>query len=438
MREAKEAWTSEDVVLAVTAHPHLLVAQVGTVVSRKAWPKMRLLLGVLLALVVPTSVAQPAERTIDEIKVEAQARAEKGAYPLIGLDVEDVRQALAMIRTRDPDEWASAWSKVADQYYKRAEVAISPEEKRANFLRAWRLYYFAQWPVASSAGKKAAAGKALDAYVRSAQLASPKIEVVHIPFEGKEIVGYLRLPSGATTPVPLVLAVSGLDSRKENLQENYAALVPRGIALFTVDGPGTGQSPVKVSTTADRALSRVIDYLRTREEIDPSRIVLHGVSFGGYWASKLAIVERSRLRGVVVQSPPIHTFFQRDWVASSLLGNKEYLFDTVPSFLSIADGVSNEDDLLREFPRLSLTAQGLLGKPTPPMLLIGGVKDTLVPISDAYLMLSNGDLPKDAWINPIGAHLGRGPNGWTDPEIFRKVIMPWEVRILIGDDHGSK
>src|SRR6266851_6721466 len=60
------------------------------------------------------------ERTIDEIKIETQARAERGAYPLIGLDPGDVREALASIRTRDRDEWATAWSAVADRYYKAA------------------------------------------------------------------------------------------------------------------------------------------------------------------------------------------------------------------------------------------------------------------------------------------------------------------------------
>ena len=233
------------------------------------------------------------------------------------------------------------------------------------------------------------------------------MEVVRIPFDGKEIVGYLRLPASAAGPVPLVFAVSGLDSRKENLANAYGDLVEHGIGFFAVDGPGTGQSPVKVSPTADKVLSRAIDYLRTRSEIDPNRIVLHGVSFGGYWASKLAIVEKERLRGVVVQSPPIHDFFQPDFILNALLGNREYLFDGVPAFLATVDRVETLDDLAREFPKLSLSSQGLLGKPTAPMLVIAGVKDTQVPISDIYLLLSNGDVPKDAWINPSGGHLGR-------------------------------
>ena len=50
-----------------------------------------------------------------------------------------------------------------------------------------------------------------------------RLEVVRIPFEGGEIVGYLRLPANASRPVPLVLAISGLDSRKETVAETYAA-----------------------------------------------------------------------------------------------------------------------------------------------------------------------------------------------------------------------
>lgn len=370
------------------------------------------------------------ERNIDEIKVEAQARAERGAYPLIGLDPMDVRQALAHIETRDVDEWASAWSAVADRYYGVAQESSNAQERRSNYSRAWRLYYFAQWPVASSEGKKAAYNNALDSFFRSTEALSPPLEIVRIPFEGREIVGYMRMPTSRLRRVPVVLAVTGLDSRKENLAETYGTLLDHDVGFFTIDGPGTGQSPVKASSTADRVLSRVIDYLAARDDVDPSRILLHGVSFGGYWASKLAIVEKDRLRAVVVQSPPIQGFFQPDSVRNSLLGNREYLFDVVPTFLSVVENVGTVDDLIFEFPKLSLVALGLLGKPTTSMLVIAGVRDTLVPISDIDLLLHSGDVPKDAWINPAGAHLGRELTHWTDPMIFREVIIPWELRVL--------
>ena len=52
-----------------------------------------------------------------EIKVETQARAERGAYPLGGIDPADAREALSKITTRDRDDWARGWSAVADRYH---------------------------------------------------------------------------------------------------------------------------------------------------------------------------------------------------------------------------------------------------------------------------------------------------------------------------------
>jgi fermentation-respiration switch protein FrsA (DUF1100 family) len=57
------------------------------------------------------------------------------------------------------------------------------------------------------------------------------------------------------------------------------------------------------------------------------------------------------------------------------------------------------------------------------MLVINGEKDSQVPIEDLYLLLRNGS-PKEAWVNPQGGHIGRGP-GWSDARIFKEVVVPW-------------
>ncbi len=378
----------------------------------------------------------PQERTIEEIKTEAVKRAENGQYPLIGLDPADVKEALASVNTRDKDEWAAAFMKVGDRYMDEANslAMTNPVKANADYIRAWRIYSFGRWPVPASPGKQRSYEKALEAFQAHAKFLDPPLEIVHIPFEGKEIIGYLRLPKGARGPVPLVIAINGLDSRKEDLSESFAAILPFGIGFLAVDGPGTGQAPIKATENSDRMLSRVIDYAQSRPEVDKNRIGAHGVSWGAYWGTKLAIVERSRLRGVSVQSPPTDGFFQPDFVLHKLLGNREYLFDQVPALESILEGVTTTEELTATLEKMSLVKQGLLGKPTTPMLVIGGVLDTQVPISDLYLLLSQGDVPKDAWINPEGGHLGRQVKVWPDPAIFKQVIIPWLVRTLSVQD----
>jgi esterase FrsA len=374
--------------------------------------------GLVLAQKLEQNLAQKKEerrdRTIDEVKTEAVRRAEVGQYPLIGLDPADIKEAFESIHTADKDEWAAGFMRVADRYFNEAKSLekTDPTKANADYIRAWRIYSFGRWPIPASPGKQRSYEKALEAFLDHAKFFDPPLEVVHIPFEGKEIVGYLRLPKNAKGPVPLVIAVNGLDSRKEDLTESFSAILPFGIGYLAVDGPGTGQAPIK------------------RPEIDKNRIALHGVSWGAYWATKMAIVERARLRGCSAQSPPVDKFFQKEFLMNSLLGNREYLFDQVPALMNILEGVHSLDEMGEYLPKMSLVHQGLLGKPMAPMLILAGVLDTQVPIEDEYLLLNKGDVPKQAWINPQGGHLGRQVGVWPDPRIFKEVIIPWLVKTL--------
>ena len=61
-------------------------------------------------------------------------------------------------------------------------------------------------------------------------------------------------------------------------------------------------------------------------------------------------------------------------------------------------------------------------------VLVIGVRAAGVCFPD--LLLSKGDVPKEAWINPHGGHLGRQVGVWPDPRIFKEVIIPWLVKTL--------
>jgi esterase FrsA len=192
----------------------------------------------LLALFVAPGVfaQQQKERTLDEIKAEAVKRAENGMYPLIGLDPADVREAFSHINSTDNDEWAAAFMAVGDRYMNEGKSLASsnPEKANADFIRAWRVYSFGRWPVPASDGKKRAYAKALEAFLAHAKFMDPPLEVVRIPFEGSEIVGYLRLPKNSKGPVPLIIAIRGLDSRKEDLSENFGVVLSSGIGFIGV------------------------------------------------------------------------------------------------------------------------------------------------------------------------------------------------------------
>jgi len=379
--------------------------------------KKTLAFALLLLLAVPAVRAEDAQgRTLEDLKAEAIARADRNAYPLIGLKPADVREAMGRLKTLDRDEWAASWSAIGDRYMKDKD-----------FHQAWLVYSFARWPVPNSPGKQRAYEKALEAWLAHAKRFDPPVEIFKVPFEGKEVVGYIRTPKSAK-PVPLIVAISGLDSRKEEMVERFAPLVARGIAVLALDSPGTGESPVKAAPGAERTLVAALDAVLKRPDVDPQRVAVYGGSFGGYWATILAATERQRVRAVVAQSPPIHETYSAEHTRA-LATNREYLFDYLPASL-FTHGAKTLDELIVTREQMSLKTLGILAKPMAPMLVIGGRLDTQVPIADIELLLLSGETPKDAWIHPGGGHMGRDRKDWPDPVIFRRVTAPWLTRAL--------
>src|SRR5260221_121973 len=120
-------------------------------------------------------------------------------------------------RVSERDEWAASWSQPGERYMAKKD---SPQ--------AWLYYSFARWPVPNSPGKQKAYEKALEAYQQYAKKYDPPLEVLRVPYEGSEVVGYLRMPKNAKN-VPFVIAIAGLDSRKEEMIERFGPLAAAAI-----------------------------------------------------------------------------------------------------------------------------------------------------------------------------------------------------------------
>jgi dienelactone hydrolase len=362
-------------------------------------------------------------RDLEMLKREVQDRAERGKPPLGGISAEDAREALAAIDTLDRDTWAGAFSTVAEKYEREArenETRDRPRAARA-WWNAWRLFHFARWPTENAPAKLHAKERALQAFREYAQLVEPAIETVRIPFERSQIVGYLRLPAGVR-PAPLVFGIAGLDSRKEDVVAHSDSYLQQELGVFAVDLPGTGESPIApAAPDSDRLFSAALEYLTQRSDIDGKRIVVQGRSWSGYWAAKLAITERARLCGSIMHGGPIHHYFRRNWMTESLQ-TPEYLYDYLEAKCAMF-GANDLDELVERASTYSLLDAGLLDRPSAPMLLVNGARDSQIPIVDLYLLLEHGDA-KEAWVNPHGGHMGRSPE-WPPSAIAERVLLPW-------------
>jgi esterase FrsA len=369
-------------------------------------------------------------RTWPELKDAVQQRADRNAYPMTGMKAADVREILGNIASLDRDEWAKAWTAMGARYEKQGDALAATDKKAAHeaYMMAFRYDAFGAWPTPNSPGKKAAYARSTADFKKAAATSDPAIEAVSFSYDGKTVHAYLALPKGAR-PVPVALAIGGLDSYKEYWCERAEHFLKSGIGILCLDMPGTGESPIKIDVGAEKMYSAAIDYLLTRKDVDGKRLAVIGASWGGYWGAILGFTEQSRLRGTVVWGGPVHAYFQREW-QSKALGTREYLFDLFPARASVYE-VTSLDDFFAYGPRMSLESRGFIGKPSARMLLINGVNDSQVPIEDLYILQRTGT-PKESWVNPQGGHIGRGP-GWPDGKILTDVALPWLVQLLKGE-----
>lgn len=367
-------------------------------------------------------------RTLDMLKEEITRRVARSGPPLGGITVEDAAAALQSIDSLDREQWAGAFSSVAERHYQRGVKLEGGDREGAAraYWQAWRLHHFARWPTENTPARLHAKQRALDAFQRYSRLLDPPMETLRVPLDGKVVVAYLRAPRSAE-PAPVVLAISGLDSRKEDIAAHTDGYLKRGMAVVAVDMPGTGEAPTApTEAKPERMFSALIDYLLTRDDVDATRLVVQGRSFSGYWAAKLAYTERERLRGVVMHGGPIHYTFQPGWCAAALQTG-EYLYDYFEAWRAMM-GATTLDEMLAKVARLSLLDMGLVDKPCAPMLVVNGARDSQITIEDVFLLLKHGDA-KDAWVNPQGGHMGRSPE-WPQPAIAEKVVMPWMAKKL--------
>jgi len=328
-------------------------------------------------------------------------------YPFTYASYEDMERAMTTITSYDRDAWAAAFSNVAKPYEAKAtqaEEAGDAKGAKEDYLRAYQYYMLARYPTINSDGKKKAYRKSQEMLLRASRYFDVPITRVEIPFngragEGSSIVAYLREPKVGNAPFPLLLSWGGIDGYKEE-QLNDSALA-RGLATLAIDGPGVGDSPIKGSEDAERLFGTVLDWVASRETLDRRRVGVWGYSTGGYWAVKVAYVYMDRIACAVSQGGPVHYAFEPEWIQKQDRG--EYPFEFFET-IGYAFGVSSYEEWVAFAPKLSLLRQGILDRPSAPLLLVNGLHDSVFPIQDYYLLLEHGS-PKCARFYEAG-HMG--------------------------------
>lgn len=138
----------------------------------------------------------------------------------------------------------------------------------------------------------------------------PEASRLDVAFEaqGTALRAWLYLPSDGTAPAPCVVMAHGLGgTRKMGLDQYAARFQSAGFAVlafdyrFWGDSGGEPRGLIWIPHQLDD-YAAAIEYVRSREEIDPARIALWGTSFSGGHVVVTAAQDR-RIACVVAQCP---------------------------------------------------------------------------------------------------------------------------------------
>ncbi|MCI3270747.1 MULTISPECIES: S9 family peptidase [Streptomyces] len=350
-------------------------------------------------------------RTLPDAQEWLRTHLTERRNPFNAIDDAAARQAIDTLPGTDPVAWAGHWTRFAADFADRAQACEKSGELEAAREAWWQAYQFAflgRYPSPVHPAK-------LDAYVqarvyfdRATALDNPAVEHVTVPFEGRDGEGdsvsfFVARPRGVERP-PVVMMWGGIDVWKEETYARGRLLRERGFATLHIDKPGVGQSPVLAGVDAERQWDPVFAWL-DESDLDASRCAALGLSFGGYWAMKLAHTHRDRLTAAVNWGGGVHLTFQPEWQEKSRNASS-YLMDLMGARSRIFGGHTFED-YVAACPRLSLLDQGILDRPSAPLLLVNGMDDRQNSSEDIHLSLRHGD-PKTARLFP-GGHMGTGP-----------------------------
>ncbi|TLD22168.1 hypothetical protein PspLS_08025 [Pyricularia sp. CBS 133598] len=369
----------------------------------------------------------------------------KSLYPFHDGKYEDFEPIFTHLIANDINdgtspEYTRAFFPIAEALVARADAATAGSAEATElYLRACAVYRIARFPYITAYPRvncpvKWEAWEAQKAaYLRCGRAWAEPVQeamVAHTHRKGNDrdsIPVYVRVPKTTAEsggPCPAVILMTGLDGYRPDNTVRCDEFLARGWGVVVVEIPGTADCPADSADpeSPDRLWSSVLDWMAALEMFDMRRILVWGLSSGGYYAIRIAHTHKDRLVGSIAQGAGCHYFYDREWLEKA--DGHEYPFKLTPA-MAMKHGYESVEEYKEGVQKkFSLLETGIINMPSTRLLLVNGTLDGLMPIEDSMMLFEYGS-PKEARFFTDALHMGY--------PLANGAVYPWmESTLLCG------
>lgn len=248
-------------------------------------------------------------------------------------EVGEVLDTATRIEPGDEGSWFGEWCATAERVRGYGDAAAARGHERSaasHYLRAGAYYRAGLMRYAERDDPRIvqATRDALALHDRALAALGYDSHEVEIPYEGSVLFGRVHYAPGVAVAPTLVLH-QGLHAWCEDTKWVVDAALARGYHVLAFHGPGQGASLRLHGHTFrpdwEVPVSAVFDFAERDRRVDARRLILMGLSFGGYLCSRAASWER-RVAALVTNPGVV------SW-ADAMLRH----FEAIPGLMAIHD-----------------------------------------------------------------------------------------------------
>lgn len=301
----------------------------------------------------------------------------------------------AQERGEDPttEDFLKEWKAMADSQVELAEEskALGRNFSASTRLRRAAIYYQVSERMQSPgfAPREEAYANALKSFRAAVELGQENCEILEIPYGDHTIPALFVRAENADPKAPVMVHCNGLDSTKEMIYWSGIGqdLARRGVSTLMVDQPGTGGAlrlqDLKARVDSEHWAAACVDYLLTRDDVDPDRIGMMGWSLGGYYAPRAAAYEK-RFSLCVAWGA------NYNWGELQQARRRREGDNPVPHYwehVLWVWGKSSVEEFMEFCPQVTL--EGVIENITVPFLVTHGENDRQIPLKYADAQYNN-------------------------------------------------